>query len=173
LEWGEDELRKKYIVRLKEAERNQLKEVVTKGKTAAYKIKHANILLAADINGPAWQDEAIAQAYSVSLSTIGRIRQRFVEKGWEMALGRKQQEYPSNPPRFDGASEARLIALSCSQPPEGYNRWTLKLLADKVVEMEIVEQVSYETVRQTLKKTNLSRIYANPGSFRRSKMRNL
>jgi transposase len=169
----EDELRKKYIVKLNETGRNQLKEVVTKGKTSAYKIKHANILLAADLNGPAWQDEAIAQAYSVSLSTIGRIRQRFAEKGWEKALGRKRQEYPSNPPKFDGASEARLIALSCSRPPEGYNHWTLKLLADKVVELEIVEKVSYETVRQTLKKTNLNRIYANPGSSHRSKMRNL
>jgi transposase len=169
----EDEVRKKYIVQLKESERNQLKEVVSKGKTAAYKIKHANILLAADIKGRAWQDEAIAQAYSVSLSTIGRIRQRFAEKGWENALGRKPQEYPSNPPKFDGASEARLIALSCSQPPEGYSRWTLMLLADKVVELEIVDKVSYETIRQTLKKTNSSPICDNAGSSRPNKMRNL
>ena len=143
-------MREKFIVRLTEEERNQLKEIVTKGKTAAYKIKHANILLKADAGGPAWQDEEIAQAFSVHLSTVGCIRKRFVEQGLEAALGRKKQEYPSHAPTFDGASEAHLIALSCSQPPEGRSRWTLRLLADKVVELEIVDKVSYETVRQTL-----------------------
>ena len=156
-------MREKFIVRLTEEERNQLKERVTKGKTAAYKIKHANILLKADADGPAWQDEAIARAFSVHLSTVGSVRKRFVEQGLEAALGRKKQEKPSRAPKFDGASEARLIALSCSKPPEGYSRWTLRLLADKVVEMEIVDKVSYETVRQTLKKTNLNRILSRNG----------
>ena len=88
-------MREKFIVRLTEEERNLLKEIVTKGKTAAYKIKHANILLAADVDGPAWQDEEIAQAYSAHLSTVGSLRKRFVEQGLEAALGRKKQEYPS------------------------------------------------------------------------------
>jgi len=156
-------VREKFIVRLTEEERNQLKEIITKGKTAAYRFKHANILLAADADGLAWPDEAIAQAYSVHLSTVGSIRKRFVEQGLEAALERKKQEKPSREPIFDGASEARLIALGCSQPPEGRSRWTLRLLADKVVELEIVDKASYETVRQTLKKTNSSRILSRSG----------
>jgi transposase len=154
---------KKYVIRLKDEERNQLKETVSKGKAAAYKIKHANILLAADVNGPAWGDETIAQAFSVSPGTICRIKQRFTQQGMDVALGRKKQEYPPNPPKFDGASEARLIALSCSKPPEGYSRWSLKMLADKAVELEIVDSVSHETVRQTLKKTNSSRTLSKSG----------
>lgn len=151
-------MREKFIVRLTEEERNQLKEIINKGKAAAYKIKHANILLKADAGGPAWQDGAIAEAFSVHLSTIGCLRKRFVKQGIEAALNRKKQAQPSREPIFDGVSEAHLIALSCSQPPEGRSRWTLKLLADKVVELEIVDKVSYETVRQTLKKTHSSRI---------------
>ena len=156
-------MREKFIVRLTEEERNQLKGIVTKGKTAAYRIKHANILLAADVAGPAWEDEAIAQAFSVHVGTVGSIRKKFVEQGLEAALGRKRQAYPSHKPTFDGEGEARLIALSCSQPPEGCSQWTLRLLADKAVELEIVEKVSYETVRQTLKKTNSSRTYGRCG----------
>ena len=156
-------MRERYIVRLTEEERNQLKEIIAKGETLAYKIKHANILLKADADGPGWRDEAIAQAFSVHLSTVGCIRKRFVEQGTESALGRKKQAKPSHEPTFDGASEARLIALSCSKPPEGSSRWTLRLLADKVVELEIVDKVSYETVRQTLKKTNSSRILGRNG----------
>lgn len=156
-------MREKFIVRLAEEERNLLREIVTKGKTAAYRIKHANILLAADVNGPAWQDEEIAKAYSTHVGTVGSVRKRFVEQGLEAALGRKKQECPSRQPVFDGASEAHLIALSCSKPPEGRSRWTLRLLADKVVELDIVDKVSYETVRQTLKKTNSSRILSRNG----------
>ncbi len=151
-------MRQKFIVRLTEEERKLVKEMVTKGKSAVYKVKHANILLAADVDGLAWQDEEIAKAYSANVSTVGSLRQRFVEQGLEAALGRKKQERPSRQPVFDGASEARLIALSCSRPPEGRSRWTLRLLADKVVALDIVDKVSYETVRQTLKKTNSSRI---------------
>jgi hypothetical protein len=156
-------VREKYIVRLTEEERNQLKETVSKGKTAAYKIKHANILLQADADGPNWQDEAIARAFSVHLCTVGYIRKRLVEQGLEAAVGRKKQEKPSREPTFDGAAEARLIALSCSQPPEGYSHWTLRLLADRVVELEIAEKASHETVRQTLKKMNLNRILSKNG----------
>jgi hypothetical protein len=147
---------KKYIVRLTEEERQKLKEVVTKGQTAAYKIRHANILLKADSGGPNWQDEDIARAFGVHENTVGKIRQHFVKQGLEAALSHKKQDYPSRAPKFDGTAEAHLIALACSQPPEGRSRWTLKLLADKAVELEIVDSVVPETVRQTLKKTNLS-----------------
>lgn len=149
--------KKKYSVELGSQERSQLKEVVTKGKNPAYQIRHANILLLTDANGPGWTDDAIAEALSVNINTVGRVRQRFNEQGLEAAVGRKKQDYPSHPPKFDGAAEARLIALSCSQPPEGYSRWTLKLLANKAVELEIVDSVVPETVRQTLKKTSSSR----------------
>ena len=145
---------KKFIVRLTDEERKQLTEIISKGKTAAYKIKHANILLKADADGPNWNDEAIADAFSIHRNTVGGIRQRFVEQGLETALNRKKQAVPSRKPIFDGESEARLIALGCSEPPEGHAQWSLRLLADKAVELEIVESVSYETVRQTLKKTN-------------------
>lgn len=145
---------KKYIVRLTEEERQSLTELVTKGKAAAYKIRHANMLLKADADGPSWTDKAIADAFSAHSNTVSNVRQRFVEEGLESALNRKKQENPSNKPKFDGEAEARLIALSCKEPPEGYARWTLRLLADKVVELEIVDSVCHETVRQTLKKTN-------------------
>ncbi len=145
---------KKYIVRLTDEERRELTEVITKGKGPVYKIKHANILLKADADGPAWKDKQIAEAFSVHMNTVGSIRQRFVEQGLEVALNRKKQARPSRQPKFDGEGEARLIALNCSNPPEGYSQWTLRLLADKAVELEIVDTVSHETVRRTLKKTN-------------------
>jgi len=159
IDWVEDELRKqKYVVQLKEEERQQLREIVSKGEAKAYQIQHANILLAADINGPAWIDADIAQALDLDINTISRVRQRFFEQGLTAALKRKKQDYPSRRPILDGAAEAHLLAVACSQPPEGRSRWTLKLLADKIVELEIVEEVSTETVRRTLKKTNLSLI---------------
>ena len=155
----EEELRKKkYVVQLTEEERQQLKEIVSKGQTKAYQIQHANILLTADIKGPAWIDADIAQALDLNINTVGRVRQRFFEQGLTVALKRKKQDSPSRRPIFDGAAEAHLIAVACSQPPEGHSRWTLKLLADKVVELQIVESVAPETVRQTLKKTNFSLI---------------
>lgn len=146
-------MNKKYIVRLTEQEREQLDAVIRKGKAAAYKIKHANILLKADADGAAWSDEAIATAFSVHTRTVADIRERLVEHGLEAALTRKQQERPSHQPLFDGAAEAHLIALRCAEPPAGHARWTLRLLADKVVELDIVASASHETVRRTLKKT--------------------
>ncbi len=145
-------MKKKYIVSLDDKEREQLKEVVTKGKTEAYKIKHANVILAADINSLAWSDKEISRAFSVNTNTVASVRQRFVSEGLESALSRKKQDYPSRKPIFDGAAEAHLIALSCSQPPEGYNHWTLRLLADRVVQLKMVDRVSRETVRRILKK---------------------
>jgi len=149
--------KKQYLVKLKPEERQRLKEVITKGKSPAYQIRHANILLLADVEASNWADETIAKALSVNINTVGRIRRLYAQQGLKAAVERKKQDSPSHPPKFDGAAEARLIALSCTKPPEGYSRWTLKLLADKAVELEIVDSVVPETVRQTLKKTNLSR----------------
>jgi hypothetical protein len=146
-------MNKKYIVRLTEQERAPLDALIRKGKSAAYKIKHANILLKADADGAAWRDAAIAAAFSVPPRTVAGIRERFVEQGLEAALARKKQARPSQQPIFDGAAEAHLIALHCSEPPAGHARWTLRLLADRVVELEIVASASHETVRRTLKKT--------------------
>jgi transposase len=147
---------KKYIVTLSDEERVGLTELVRTGKAAAYKISHARILLKADSSqgGPAWTDEQIAQALDVSRATVERLRQRFVEDGFDAALCRKKQQRPSRQRTFDGAAEARLIALACSQPPEGRSSWTLRLLAERLVELEVVEAVSHETVRQVLKKTS-------------------
>jgi transposase len=147
-------MNKKYIVRLTDEEREYLKDLVTKGKTAANEIRHANILLKADADSFAWTDEQIAEAFSAHKSTVVGIRQRFVEEGLEAALCRKKQSTPSRKQLFDGEGEARLIALGCGEAPEGHSRWTLRLLAEKAVELKIVEAVSYETVRRTLKKTS-------------------
>ena len=148
---------KKYVVELSADERRQLEELVSKGKSLARKIEHARILLKADQGpaGPGWTDEHIAQAYDVSSLTVGRLRQRLVEHGLEDALVRRQHEQPLRR-KLDGAAEARVIALACGSPPKGRRRWTIRLLADKVVELEIVDAVGRETLRKMLKKTNLS-----------------
>jgi transposase len=150
---------KKYLVTLTDDERQQLHDLIAAGKAAAQKLAHARILLKADgaAGGPAWPDERIAEALEVGLSTIARVRQRFVEQGLDAALGRKAQDRPSRPRTFDGAAEARLIALACSPPPPGRAAWTLRLLAGRLVELEVVDTVSHETVRQVLKKTSSSR----------------
>ena len=146
-------MNKKYSVSLTEQEREQQNALIRKGKAAAYKIKHANILLKADADGAAWSDEAIAAAFSVHTRTVAGIRERFVEQGLEAALTRKKPARPSQQPIFDGEAEAHLIALRCAEPPAGHARWTLRLLADQVVELDIVAAASHETVRRTLKKT--------------------
>lgn len=150
---------KKYRVTLTEAEREELQQLIRAGKTAARTQSHARILLKADSGpeGPAWTDEAIHEALEVSRSTIARVRERFVEEGLDAALYSKHWGQPK-PRKLDGEQEAHLIALACSTPPEGYRRWTLRLLAEAMVEREEVETLSHETVRQTLKKTNSSRI---------------
>jgi transposase len=145
---------KRSIVRLSEAERQCLKELVSTGKTVAYKIKHANILLNIDINGLDWTDEQAATAFSCHRNTVANLRQRLVEQGLEAALERKPNQRPSRQRVCDGASEAKLIALRCGEPPAGQARWTLRLLADKAVELEIVPAISHESVRQVLKKMN-------------------
>lgn len=156
-------MQKKYIVRLSAEERSELEAMVTKGKGAAYKIKHANILLAADVEGPAWPDQQIAQAYCCHARTVENVRRRLVLEGLAAALARKKQAYPSHPPKLDGKGQARLTALACSQPPEGRDRWTLQLLADRLVELNVVDSISDQTVRRTLKKTTCGRISRSAG----------
>lgn len=149
--------KKKYIVSLMPKERQTLEQLTTKGIAPAYKINHARILLKADINqdGGGWIDQAISQALDISVSTIERVRQQFVEVSLDTALNRHPQA-KRKPRRLDGEQEAHLIAIACSPAPSGYARWTLRLLADRMVELEYVESISHETIRQTLKKTNLS-----------------
>jgi len=149
---------KKYKVTLTPEERQQLHELISAGKGSAKKLAHARILLKADAvpGSPAWPDARIAEAAEVSVATVERVRQRFVEQGFEAALVRKQQDRPSRERKLDGAAEARLVALACSRPPQGRDGWTMQLLADKLVELEVVEAVSDETVRRTLKKTRSS-----------------
>lgn len=150
-------MKKKYIVTLTEAERRLLQNMLSRGKAAARKLVHARILLKADagLGGPGWSDEAIAEGLEVGRATVERIRKQFVEEGLEAALARRKprRQYRRT---LDGDAEAHLVALVCQEPPEGRSRWTLRLLADRMVELEYVEQVSYQTVRRTLKKTNLS-----------------
>jgi transposase len=150
---------KKYRVTLTVEERQQLSDLLAAGRAAAQKLAHARVLLKADAadGGPAWPDACIAEAVEVSVATVERVRQRFVEQGLEAALGRKKQDRPSRPRKLDGRAEARLIALACSAPPEGRKEWTMQLLADKLVELEVVDTVCDETVRRTLKKTRSSR----------------
>jgi len=150
---------KKYLVTLTAEERHFLHELTAAGKASAQKLAHGRILVKADQaeGGPAWPDERIAEALDVGLSTIARVRQRFVEQGLDAALGRKPQDRPSRPRKLDGRGEARLIALACSPPPRGRKAWTLKRLADKLVELEVVDTIAGETVRQVLKKTCSSR----------------
>ena len=147
---------KRYVVRLERSERERLQRMVSVGKGAARKLTHARVLLQADqsTEGPGWTDERIAEGLSVTTRTIEQIRQRFVEEGLESALERKKRCRPAVEPLLDGAKEARLVAVSCSKPPEGRRRWTLRLLADRLVELNIVDSISYETVRRTLKKTS-------------------
>lgn len=150
---------KKYIVELSIDERKYLQSIVRKGKAAARKIQHAQILLRTD-SGPhvsRWTDSEIARTFSVNIRTVERIRKRFVEYGLEDALIRRST--PSRPyqRKFDGDAEARLATLACSAPPEGYKRWTIRLLTDEVVKLDIVDSVGRETVRTTLKKMKLNR----------------
>lgn len=147
-------MNKRYIVRLSTSEREQLDALVSKGKANARKIVHAQILLKVDEAGPKWTDEQASEAFGVHTNTVRFIRERFVFEGLESALNRKPQIRPSRERTFDGEKEARLLAVACSQPPEGRVRWTLRLLAGRLVELQVVDRVSHETVRQALKKTS-------------------
>jgi transposase len=144
-------------------ERTELLALVKKGKTQAYRIKHAHILLQVDADGANRSDEEVAQALSCHTNTVRNVRQRFVEQGLEAALERKKPENPSRSTLLDGEKEARLIAISRRQPPKGRTRWTLKMLAEELVVLNIVETISDQTVRRTLKKTNSNPTCENAG----------
>jgi len=151
-------MKKLYRVKLLAEERAQLEGMLSKGKAAARTLMHARILLKADegVAGPRLSDDQIAEAVEVNRSTVERVRMRCVEEGVEAAL-RPRPSRQVHPRKLDGVQEAHLVALACSPAPKGRNRWSLRLLADKLVELEVVDDVSYETVRRTLKKTNSSR----------------
>jgi transposase len=155
----------KYRVTLTEEERDFLRKLVQKGNTAGYRIRHAQLLLALDEiqANESWTDEKIAKAYDVHIRTIGNLRKRFVEEGFEAALERKQRE---TPPwiKIDGEAEAKIIALTCSEPPEGRSRWTLQLLANKVVERGILDSISDHGIGNLLKKTTVSHGYRRNGA---------
>ena len=156
-------MRKKYVVRLSAVEREELTQLVKKGKTAAYRIRHANILLKVDVDGFGWTDEETAEAFGCHVNTVGNVRRRLVEHGLDAALDRKPQDNPSKQRIFDGKKEARLIATACSEPPDGRAKWTLQLLADRMVELKVVDSVSPKTVERTLKKTSCSPIVRSAG----------
>jgi Homeodomain-like domain len=144
---------KKYVVRLSVHERQTCLDVIKKLKGSSEKVRRAQILLAADVEGSAWPDSRIAEAFHCRVQTVECVRKRLVTEGFEAALERKKRETPPTHRRLDGAGEAKLIALRLGQPPAGYGRWTLQLLADQLVALEVVDSISIETVRTTLKKT--------------------
>lgn len=151
-------MQKLFVVRLSQEERERLLAMVKAGKASALKLTRARVLLKADQQerGPAWTDAEIASALDVSLKTVFNIRRKWVEEGLEAALERKPQGAASRPRKLDGQAEAKLVATCCGPAPKGRARWTLRLLATKLVELELVDSISPETVRQTLKKTKLS-----------------
>ena len=153
-------MKKRYIVTLTDEERKYLEDTVNKGKSAAYRIKHANILLNAESDKP---DNEISVICRCHINTVANVRQRFVEEGTESALERKKREKPPVQAKIDGEREARLIALACSPPPDGYAKWTMQMLADRMVEMKITDSLSPSTVCRTLKKMNSDLISAGSG----------
>lgn len=146
-------MKKKYIVRLSAAERETLKSVVKKLSGSSQKVRRAQILLKADSEGPGWTDARIADAFSCRVQTIENLRKRLVTEGFEVALNGKPRLHTPREKILDGKQEAKVIALRLGNPPKGFANWSLRLLADRVVELGIADSISHETVRQTLKKT--------------------
>ena len=146
-------MQKKYVVRLTDGERETLRSVVQKLSGSSQKVRRAQVLLKADVDGPGWTDSRIADAFGCRINTVEKIRQRLVTEGFDVTLNGKPRETPPRQNLLDGEQEAKVIALRLSKPPKGFANWSLRLLAEKVVELSIVESVSYETVRKTLKKT--------------------
>ena len=148
---------KKYIVELTSEERKQMQQLVKQGKVAGYKIRHAQMLLKADQGkqDPGWPDAQVAEVFAGHITTVERLRKRFVEQGLEAALERNKRNNYAR--KLDGDAEAHLIAIACSEPPAGRSEWSLRLLADRLVEVSVVDSISHMTVSRTLKKTNLSR----------------
>jgi len=148
----ESVMNKKYIVRLSDKERQELVTVISKLKGTSQKVKRAQILLKADANGPNWPHHQIAEAYMCRLKTISNVCKSLVERGFEITLNGKKRDKPPREKLLDGKQEARIIALRLSEPPKGYSNWSLRLIADKAVELGIVESISHTTVNNTLKK---------------------
>ena len=148
----ESVMNKKYIVRLNDKERQELVTVISKLKGTSQKVKRAQILLKADANGPNWPHHQIAEAYLCRLKTVSNVCKSMVERGFEITLNGKKRDKPPRQKLLDGKQEAKIIALRLSEPPKGYSNWSLRLIADKAVELGIVESISHTTVSNTLKK---------------------
>ena len=146
-------MNKQYIVRLSDEERSVCQGIVKRLKGTSEKVKRAQILLKADADGPGWSDEKIAEAFDCSVRTVENLRERLVTAGFEAALERKKRATPPTPSKLDGEGEAKLIAMRLGKPPAGYGRWSLQLLADELVALEVVSSICAETVRKALKKT--------------------
>jgi len=146
-------MNKKFIVRLSDEERGVCQEIIKKLKGSSQKVRRAQILLKADADGPGWSDSRIADAFNCRVQTIKNLRKRLVTDGFELALDGKKRQEPPTPCKLDGEAEAKLIAMRLGKPPAGYGHWTLQLLADELVTLEVVDSISHETVRKTLKKT--------------------
>jgi len=146
-------MEKKYIVRLTNEERKTLRDVVKTLSGSSQKARRAKILLKADVDGPNWTDKRIAEACDCRIKTVENVRQRLVTEGFDVVLNGKKRTDPPRPKILDGKQEAQIIALRLGEPPDGFANWSLRLLAEKAVELEIAESVSHETVRKTLKKT--------------------
>jgi len=146
-------MNKRYVVRLSDEERGICQVIVKKLKGSSQKFRRAQILLKADADGPGWTDVRLAEAFGCRVQTVENLRKRLVTEGFELALEGKKRLEPPTPCKLDGETEAKLIALRLGKPPTGYGHWTLRLLADEMVALEIVDAISHETVRQVLKKT--------------------
>lgn len=146
-------MNKKFVVRLSEEERAVCQEVVKRLKGSSQKVRRAQILLKADADGPAWTDSRIAEAFNCRVQTVESVRKRLVTESLDLALEGSKRKEPPTPPKLDGQAEAKLIALRLGKPPAGYGHWTLQLLADELVTLEVVDSISHETVRKVLKKT--------------------
>jgi hypothetical protein len=146
-------MNKKFIVRLTDEERNVCQAIVKKLKGSSEKVRRARILLKADADGPNWTDVKIAEAFDCRVQTVENLRRRLVTEGFEQVLERKKRQEPPSACKLDGEAEAKLIAMRLGKPPAGYGHWTLQLLAEEMVALEIVNSISYETIRRTLKKT--------------------
>lgn len=146
-------MQKKYIVRLSKKERTTLTDVCQRLKGSSQKVRRAQILLKADVGGPGWTDARIAEAFSCRVQTVESLRKRLVTDGFEIALNGKPRENPPRQKSLDGKQEAKVIAMRLGKPPKGFSNWSLRLMADRVVELGLVDTISHETIRQTLKKT--------------------
>ena len=146
-------MQKKYIVRLTEEERSILNDIIKKLKGTSQRVRRAQILLKADANGPNWTDQKIAEAFDCRRQTVENVRESLVTNGFDVTLNGKKRDIPPRKKLLDGEQESKLIAMRLGSPPDGFSNWSLRLLAERVVALEIVESISYETVRRTLKKT--------------------